>query len=329
MEHDQAAILAAHAHFHPLYKFIDNRERLEKNPPLLAHYTSLEAFEKIMRTSELWFSNPLFMNDLEEMRFGLHEGARVFNHTDLVAQAAGTKEREEKIREAFNRAYQHIDSEGALDVYVFCLSEHPRDNTDGLLSMWRGYGGSGHSAALIFDAAKISFVDSAPIYLLQVEYETYENRMQLLNQLLAFWGRIVRDTNIPDDLLWVAGVAAFSVIKMYSLTTKHSGFSEVKEWRAVYLQEADPKGLLKPMLGYAIGELGIEPKLKFKFEKNSAGRFPLSSMSNVLDKIILGPSISNVLARLSVQRMLQNINKGDLASKVVASTIPLRTSVRR
>jgi hypothetical protein len=329
LDKDQTVIQTTYAQFYPLLKFLDNQEQLQKNPPLLAHYTSLETFEKIVDTSELWFSNPLFMNDLEEMRFGLHEGARIFKQTNLVSQVAGSKEREQKIRDAFDARYAHIDSEGALDVYVFCFTEHPKDNTDGLLSMWRGYGGSGHSVALVFDTGKINWVATAPIFLLQVGYETYRNRVQSLNDLLAYWGRIVRDNKITDDLLWVAGVAAFSVIKLYSLTTKHSGFSEEKEWRAVYLQEADPNALLKPMMGYAIGDLGIEPKLKFKFEKNSAGNFPLSSMSDVLDRIILGPSISNSLARLSVQRMLQNIDKADLAPRVVASTIPLRTSLRR
>jgi hypothetical protein len=34
---------------------------------LVAHYTTLEVLEKILGTNEIWFSNPLFMNDLEEV----------------------------------------------------------------------------------------------------------------------------------------------------------------------------------------------------------------------------------------------------------------------
>jgi hypothetical protein len=41
---------------------------------LLAHYTSIDVIEKILRSEEIWFSNPLFMNDLDEMRFGMLEG---------------------------------------------------------------------------------------------------------------------------------------------------------------------------------------------------------------------------------------------------------------
>ena len=42
-----------------------------------------------------------------------------------------------------------------IDTYVFCLSEHAKDDTDGLLSMWRGYGGNGNGAAIVFDAGKL------------------------------------------------------------------------------------------------------------------------------------------------------------------------------
>jgi hypothetical protein len=47
--------------FDHLYRrSIVNLARIEKRPPLLAHYTSLEVLEKIMKNNEIWFSNPLF-----------------------------------------------------------------------------------------------------------------------------------------------------------------------------------------------------------------------------------------------------------------------------
>ena len=46
--------------------------------PLLAHYTSIKVMESILSTSEIWFSNPLFMNDHQEMRSGLEAGMSFF-----------------------------------------------------------------------------------------------------------------------------------------------------------------------------------------------------------------------------------------------------------
>ena len=53
--------------FFPLYAPIQNLVQM-KERPLLAHYTSLEVLEKIITSNELWFSNPLFMNDLHLTR---------------------------------------------------------------------------------------------------------------------------------------------------------------------------------------------------------------------------------------------------------------------
>jgi hypothetical protein len=86
-------VLEVHNKFAPLYNFLDYGERMQKDPPLLAHYTSLEAFERIMATSELWFSNPLFMNDLEELRFAAQLGSAFFINSDIVRDAAGSATR--------------------------------------------------------------------------------------------------------------------------------------------------------------------------------------------------------------------------------------------
>ncbi len=38
-------------------------EEFDQVKPFLAHYTSLDTLEKILRTNEIWFLNPLLMND--------------------------------------------------------------------------------------------------------------------------------------------------------------------------------------------------------------------------------------------------------------------------
>ena len=46
-----------------------------------------------MKNQEVWFSNPLFMNDLEEVRFGINEGARFFLTLENIGTAAQSKHR--------------------------------------------------------------------------------------------------------------------------------------------------------------------------------------------------------------------------------------------
>ncbi len=62
-------------YFMPLFALMDDAWVREK--PILAHYTSVEVAERIIATETLWFSNPLYMNDYEELRWGISEVARV------------------------------------------------------------------------------------------------------------------------------------------------------------------------------------------------------------------------------------------------------------
>ena len=59
--------------------------------PLLVHYTSLENVEKILRNEEVWLSNPLYMNDLEEVRFGVNEGVDIFSISSDIRDALGSE----------------------------------------------------------------------------------------------------------------------------------------------------------------------------------------------------------------------------------------------
>lgn len=52
--------------------------------PYLAHYTTLANLEKILANNEVWFSNPLFMNDKEELRFGLNESLWAFRNSEHI-----------------------------------------------------------------------------------------------------------------------------------------------------------------------------------------------------------------------------------------------------
>lgn len=106
-----------HALSDPLWEDIrDDRELLTKRP-YLAHYTSLEVLEKILTTDEIWFSNPLFMNDLEEVRFGIVNGARAFKASTAIREALKTPERYARFVYHLDWYIQTFEREHLLDVY--------------------------------------------------------------------------------------------------------------------------------------------------------------------------------------------------------------------
>jgi len=305
---------------------IDDIQFVIQTRPLLAHYTSIDVLEKIMKTDEIWLSNPLFMNDLEEVRFGVQQGATLFLQSHAISEAcAGSENRVQILRNAFSHYYRQFDQEHAFDTYVFRLSQHDPTNTDGLLSMWRGYGGQGNGAALVF---KTDFVTqdnlASPLILTRVHYDSAEKRIQWLNNKLMQWWQILKTGSIPDDKLYIAAYLFFQTIKFFALKSKHDGFKEENEWRIIYMPERDPQGVWKEKFKqhYVIGKRGVEPKLIFKIEPLNLSQ--TWKFGDILDRIILGPSLSSWLARRSIERMLETIGKPEFREKVSASQIPLR-----
>lgn len=326
MEHDRR--LADHNAVIPLFVSLAERfkrtKTLLEDKPLLAHYTSVEVLEKIVQNGEVWFSNPLFMNDWEEMRYGMIEGTRAFHESDALVQAAGSPERLYMLRERFDAFSKRFENEGAYDTYIFCLSEHPRDNYDGVLSMWRGYGSHGRGAALVFDTGKLTLIPTSVLFLTKVEYATKEERQAALIQLVNDWCEILRSNHIPDDQLYMAAFAFFNVLQLFALVYKNAGFLEEHEWRVIHFGDNDGAQTLRQFFDYRLGEHGIEPKMRFPLKVTPLVTSDDFSLEKIIDRIILGPSVSSPLAIKGFERMLDKHGHGALKRRLHASQIPLR-----
>jgi Protein of unknown function (DUF2971) len=310
--------------FVPLYSSIQNLVEMTDRP-LLAHYTSLDVLEKIIQSNELWFSNPLLMNDMQEVRFGMTEGRNVFDglSTEIV-DACRSKERAAIVQRAFHQDFNNYDMNHLFDVYVFCLSQHDSKDTDGRLSMWRGYGGNGKGAALVFKPDLFTLTPQSPLLIAKVRYRSNEDRLSDIKR--AFTGSVdlVRKHNVPDEQLHLVSFQMFELMLLFSLVSKHHGFSEEEEWRIIYLPNRDLKGLFRESRSYIVGRNGIEPKLRVKIEPLSIEPRATWTFPDIVDRIILGPSISSPLATKSAHRMFDALKKPEFKAKLRSSTIPLR-----
>ena len=89
----------------------DDFQDIMTNRPLFAHYTSIDVLEQIMKNEEVWLSNPLFMNDLEEMRFGMHQGVLSFDQLRQTVTAAAKSPNRFRIDEsAFIGLWREFDA---------------------------------------------------------------------------------------------------------------------------------------------------------------------------------------------------------------------------
>lgn len=311
-----------------LYDSINIKAGPDK-PILLAHYTSVQVIEQILKNNEIWFANPLYMNDLSEMRAGLLIGNQLF--LEFAQKAEGTTSRVTQLVQNFNHYMAHLSTEAILDTYIFCMSEHPVGDTDGRLSMWREYGSKGNGAALVVNTQRLHYQPHSPLTVAKVAYRSSAEHESALRTQLQRWADITLSAKLPDDHLYLASYAAFGYVKAFALVTKHSGFAEENEWRVVYVPERDPLGYLKPCFGYFVGPRGVEPKLRYKFDQiynpdssKTGDQLTSGRLIDILEFVMLGPSVSSPLARAAFVRMLEQNGKGAMRDKVFSSTIPLR-----
>jgi hypothetical protein len=89
--------------------------------PLSAHYTSIHTLEAILRNKEFWLSNPLYMNDLEEVRF----------HVQLLTRLVSTDSQISKRRcragerEDLGEVYGVTCAQQAIEVVRFAPRKVP------------------------------------------------------------------------------------------------------------------------------------------------------------------------------------------------------------
>lgn len=310
--------------FDELYEDIDTSAAFPNNRPLLAHYSTVVVLEQMAINNEIWFSNPLLMNDHEELRFGINEGTRAFLSDQDIRNAFSTSADALLFEQSLLQAHQYFEQNHAFDTYVLCFSQHERDDVNGLLSMWRGYGDSGKGVAVVFDPSHLEETASSPLIVAKVEYASTEKRFQWFSGKAAQFARIVAQRRLSGDEVTLAAQALFARLRLFSLFTKHQGFDEEREWRIAYLPERDQDQELTQYFSYHNGPNGVHPKLKIPFTINSAWSNQGITLERLVHSIILGPTSASPLAVLSTQRMLKSINRAQLAERVVASTIPYR-----
>lgn len=315
-----------------LYSDLDTPDDYPNARPLLAHYTSLENLEKILDSEQIWLSNPLLMNDLEEVRFGVLNGMEIIRSSKELHEALGTDSRRSAFFDAIEEAFDEYGNEDVIDLYVICFSIHKKDNNDGILSMWRGYGNQGKGAALVFDTSKLPVPDESPLTLGGVWYATKEERKEKITQKINALSEFIAANHFPDGYLHDTARELFKRLCIFSVFSKHLGFKEEEEWRLVYLKDRDQIDgdsklvFFDKYFSYFNGPSGVQPKLKLPIGEFLQSIGAAVTFSDLIDSIIIGPTAASPLAKRSVERMLKDIGKPSLAEKVRSSEIPFRGS---
>lgn len=301
-------------------------DNFPQKTPHVAHYTSIENAINILSGEQLWFSHPFYMNDIEELQYGMDTGNFLLNTSKALKEAFETNETYDYFLKYFKSLFQEYARDHVFNTYIACFSEIDVDNNDGKLSMWRGYGDSGNGAAIVFDISKFGALKNSPLVVSKVEYASLTDREKWISNSINNLAQLILKVEQNSENLEKIAYTWLERLKVFSLCTKHIGFEEESEWRIIYMPERDTKNALSKSCSYHILNGEVEPKLKLKIEPLTDAINRDLSLEKIIDRIILGPSPSNKksLSRKTFERMLIDIKRNSQIESLHISSIPYR-----
>ena len=85
----------------------------------LIHYTSISNIENILRTNEIWFSNPLLMNDVQELSFGILESRNKIYLDEGLKKSYKTDKNFKTFINTYEDIIEKFEDGDAFDTYLF------------------------------------------------------------------------------------------------------------------------------------------------------------------------------------------------------------------
>ncbi len=208
-----------------------------KTPPVLLHYTTLEACYSILGSNTLRACRAEQSNDTAEMTLA----------ASIVAEALSERDAKSALSPQIIKEIEALINEEQIVTLVTCFTE-PRQTKPSsptvpadILSMWRAYANTGEGVAIHFDGPKFqSLVSSAQGTLmggrlLKVVYDP-EEQFDLIKGAIKLAGTAVVEKlpeHSPRWISWAAQTIA-GELNSYAAMFKHAGFAEENEWRAVF-----------------------------------------------------------------------------------------------
>ncbi|MBI4846476.1 MAG: DUF2971 domain-containing protein [Candidatus Omnitrophica bacterium] len=203
-----------------------------KIPEILYHYTNQKGLYEIINSKSLWMSNIAYLNDAEELNFGLK----------LIEAMAKKYAEETVIRKFVNELLKVLAKE--VNICVFSFSAE-RDS----LGQWRGYTKEGAGYNIGFDYNKLSDLqDKLKFKISQCVYDPQEQEAQI-DKLFHNKFSEKKFEEVKEHIVdW-----AFDLVAL-ATTLKNRHFENESEWRLItepihikdknYKTRADKKALI-------------------------------------------------------------------------------------
>jgi hypothetical protein len=290
-----------------------------------AHYTSAETALRIIRGDgsdrSLWLRNATEMNDFSEVEYGQYLLYETLGKIDVV-------KRLKNINDIIggdltNNLFCAMDEERQRikrDTFLLSLSEHDANDTVGLLSMWRAYGGSSNVCLLFNTDAFVSPQTAYDVDITAVDYDGHAGFIDRFNRILSGIEQNAAQLKLLDlDLLALNWKRALDDLV---LSSKHPAFREEKEWRIIYRRK--DSSVPPPPCKVVTVNGFVQTVFYLPMENVPDKGVSCATLNELLFKVIIGPSYNPDLSRDAFVSELENASVCNSNSRVVSCNIPLR-----
>ncbi|MBM7323863.1 DUF2971 domain-containing protein [Agrobacterium sp. S2] len=263
----------------------------------VTHYTSLEGLCSIIQNHQLWASNVRFLNDEQELKYGVDTAISFLEEEVYAADDPASN----FLSTHIDRLRDSLLNSSLPPIYACCFCE-TRDN----LSLWRGYSKGGQPIAIDFNVGLLQQHLNAKI--VPVSYGQGDTR-KALQRAYAQWrtefeGMAAQDAANLESHLEALRNVVFTLAPQF----KHPGFAGEQEWRLIVER---PSG---DQIQYRTRDYVIVPYVTIGTEE-----VPLP-----IDTIRIGPGKNMELTKSSVEMLLQS-NPEYAEIEVELSNVPFRT----
>jgi len=295
-----------------------------KSKQRLVHYTTAAGALGILSTKSLWLRNALVMDDFSEVQTGFAELSKYFQ--------------DEKKRGRFSQAFDGVNSNTLrlaierfdqwwghvqTNTFLACFSEHAEsEDAIGKLSMWRAFGKSETGVALVLRFPEKYAALPLKLMLRPVMYLDTPDRIEAeLSQVV---------TNVESNYPFLNTLdpdrivnALFYMLVLTTVTTKHQGFYEEREYRLCYFPLLNKSDFITDQTVTIHGIPQVVHKVPL--ENNTEQGIHGMSLNELLDRVIIGPSQYSLSIAQSLSRAMERAGVDKPDSKIAISNIPIRT----
>jgi hypothetical protein len=301
--------------------YLERRDYIRSSGDRFAYYTTADTAYNILANGEMWLRNSQLMNDFSEGKHGEYCLAQTLQAPAGIAFGAALDSAFPGISQEIPALVDELLSNARGDTYLTCFSEHlASEDTLGRLSMWRAYGGRTGVALVINGAVMhsrsmvLGVIASPVLYADQKGFE-------------GSFARLAAGLASNTDLLLRVGRERVKAVVAYALRfailcTKHPGFREEAEWRAI----ASPSLITTPRLRSAIELVRGVPQtvLKIDLVNDPASGLVGLAPTELLSRIIIGPCAHPEVTARAFATLLVRLGFDEPWSHIAISDTPLR-----